>query len=94
MAASKIGVRAEANEVDSVAANEGGRSSSRVLISGASVNYSTAMPTFTGGQCLSVADASVVAVAERLNIREIATLDGLDFSIVRPRHVEHFTVLP
>jgi predicted nucleic acid-binding protein len=43
---------------------------------------------------LGTTDASVVAVAERLGITEIATLDRRHFSVVRPRHVGAFTVLP
>lgn len=39
-------------------------------------------------------DASVVAVAERLHVREIATLDHRDFSVVRPRNVDAFELLP
>jgi len=46
------------------------------------------------GQGLSLADASVIAVAEHRGIREIATLDVTDFSLVRPRHVPHFLLLP
>lgn len=43
---------------------------------------------------LGSVDASVVAAAERLRIVQIATLDRRDFSIVRPEHVEAFTLLP
>jgi len=43
---------------------------------------------------LGAADASVVAVAERLGIAELATLDRRHFSIVRPKHVTAFTLLP
>jgi predicted nucleic acid-binding protein len=43
---------------------------------------------------LGAVDASVVAIAERRGISEIATLDRRDFSIVRPRHVPAFTLLP
>jgi predicted nucleic acid-binding protein len=43
---------------------------------------------------LGVADASVVAVAEELGVREIATLDRRDFGVVRPRHTNSFTLLP
>jgi predicted nucleic acid-binding protein len=43
---------------------------------------------------LGIADASVVALAERLGATEIATLDRRHFSAVRPRHVESFTLLP
>lgn len=43
---------------------------------------------------LGAADASVVAVAERLRLEDIATLDHRDFSVVRPRHVPAFRLLP
>jgi uncharacterized protein len=39
-------------------------------------------------------DAVVVAVAERLAVSEIATLDRRHFSVVRPRHVSVFPLLP
>jgi predicted nucleic acid-binding protein len=39
-------------------------------------------------------DASVCAVAERLNITRILTLDRRDFDILRPAHVDHFEILP
>jgi predicted nucleic acid-binding protein len=43
---------------------------------------------------LGMADASVITLAERHNVREIATLDHRHFAVVRPRHVESFTLLP
>jgi predicted nucleic acid-binding protein len=43
---------------------------------------------------LGAVDASVVAVAERLNLHEVATVDRRHFSIVRPRHVDVFTLIP
>ena len=43
---------------------------------------------------LGMVDASVVAIAERLDVREIATIDRRHFSVVRPRHVDAFTLLP
>jgi predicted nucleic acid-binding protein len=43
---------------------------------------------------LGTVDASVVALAERLGIRSIATLDRRHFTIVRPKHVPHFELLP
>ncbi len=43
---------------------------------------------------LGVVDASVVAVAERLGEKTIATLDHRHFSVVRPRHVASFTLVP
>jgi len=39
-------------------------------------------------------DASLVAVAERLGVTDIATLDRRDFSVVRPRHADAFMLLP
>jgi len=43
---------------------------------------------------LGTTDASVIAIAERLGVTEIATLDRRHFAAVRPRHVDHFTLLP
>jgi predicted nucleic acid-binding protein len=43
---------------------------------------------------LGTTDAAVIAVAERLGISEIATLDHRHFRAVRPRHVASFTLLP
>jgi predicted nucleic acid-binding protein len=43
---------------------------------------------------LDFVDASVIAVAERLGASRILTLDRRDFSIVRPRHVEAFEIMP
>jgi len=37
---------------------------------------------------------AIMAVAERLNIREIYTLDRRDFSIFRPSHCDFLTLLP
>lgn len=43
---------------------------------------------------LGATDASVIALAERLKLDEIATLDHRDFSVVRPRHIAAFRLLP
>jgi predicted nucleic acid-binding protein len=43
---------------------------------------------------LGMVDASIVALAERLNARRIATLDHRHFAPVRPRHVENFELVP
>jgi hypothetical protein len=45
-------------------------------------------------EALGFVDASVVAVAERLKLHVIATTDRRDLSIVRPAHVERFTLVP
>ena len=39
-------------------------------------------------------DATVMAVAERLKIRDILTLDRRDFGIYRPKHCSAFRLLP
>jgi uncharacterized protein len=43
---------------------------------------------------LGTVDASVVAAAERLDITDVATIDHCHFGVVRPSHVEAFTLLP
>ena len=43
---------------------------------------------------LGTTDASVIALAERLGIDEIATLDHRHFRVVRPSHVQALTLLP
>jgi predicted nucleic acid-binding protein len=43
---------------------------------------------------LDLMDASLIAVAERLRLTTIATLDRRDFTVVRPRHVEAFELIP
>lgn len=39
-------------------------------------------------------DASVIALAERLNTERVATIDRRHFTIVRPNHVDTLTLLP
>lgn len=43
---------------------------------------------------LDPADASLIAIAERRGIDTIATLDYRDFRVVRPSHIDHFTLIP
>ncbi|MDR8407719.1 PIN domain-containing protein [Nonomuraea sp. 3-1Str] len=43
---------------------------------------------------LGSADASVVAVAERMRVTDVMTIDVRDFSVVRPIHVPALTLLP
>lgn len=43
---------------------------------------------------LGLVDASVVAVAERLGLASVATLNHRDFRVVRPRHVDAFELVP
>ena len=39
-------------------------------------------------------DASLIAVAERLGVSKVATLDRRHFGPIQLRHVEAFTLLP
>jgi uncharacterized protein len=39
-------------------------------------------------------DASIVAVAERLNVRKVITLDRRHFGPIRPRHCPALEILP
>lgn len=43
---------------------------------------------------LGTTDATVVALCERLNLTEVASLDHRHFAVVRPRHVRSLTLLP
>jgi uncharacterized protein len=43
---------------------------------------------------LDFTDAAIIAIAERLNIRRICTLDRRDFSIIRPQHCDYFELIP
>ena len=43
---------------------------------------------------LGLADASVIATAERLGVQRILTVDERDFRVVRPSSGQPFTLLP
>ena len=43
---------------------------------------------------LGAIDAAIVAVAERLGVTELASMNGRDFYLVRPHHTTAFTLLP
>jgi predicted nucleic acid-binding protein len=43
---------------------------------------------------LGLVDASILALCERLGHTTLATLDRRHFSIVKPRHCTHLTLLP
>jgi predicted nucleic acid-binding protein len=43
---------------------------------------------------LRMVDASVVALAERRELKAISTLDQRHFRVVRPKHLEGFTLAP
>ena len=90
MLAGHVSTAVEAEFLDSIAEGE-----LRVEILDR-VDYARAseLVTIYGDFPLGMVDASVVAMAERLNISEVATLDHRHFNVVRPRHVESFTLLP
>jgi len=43
---------------------------------------------------LDFVDASITALAERLKVRQILTVDHRDFRIIRPSHCDYFEILP
>ena len=43
---------------------------------------------------LGTTDATVLALAERFGINDIATLDRRHFTVVRPRHTHALNLLP
>lgn len=43
---------------------------------------------------LGFVDASIVAIAERLGVTRLYTLDQRDFGLVRPSHIDWFELLP
>ncbi|GIH67591.1 type II toxin-antitoxin system VapC family toxin [Microbispora siamensis] len=43
---------------------------------------------------LGAVDASVIAIAERLGVTEVATLDRRHFTVVRPQHTGALILLP
>jgi uncharacterized protein len=43
---------------------------------------------------LGFVDAAIVAMAEELQERRIATVDHRDFTVVRPKGLGHFVLLP
>ena len=43
---------------------------------------------------LDFVDAAIVAIAERLNVSRLLTLDRRDFLVIRPSHCVAFTLLP
>ena len=43
---------------------------------------------------LDFVDGTIVAIAERMNVTKILTLDRRDFTIIRPLHCSYFEILP
>jgi uncharacterized protein len=43
---------------------------------------------------LDFTDAAIVAIAKRMAITRVYTLDRRDFSVIRPKHCDYFDLLP
>jgi hypothetical protein len=85
-----VGAEAEINLVEALAA---GDLSQVDIPAGDLVRMAELMRQYVGFP-LGVADASVIATAERLRATEVATLDHRHFHAVRPAHVTALKLLP
>jgi uncharacterized protein len=90
MIESRLGARAEAVFVASIAAGEIGL----VDLTLADWARSAQLIETYADLGLGLVDASIVAVAERLNLATIATMNQRDFTVVRPAHCDAFELLP
>ncbi len=88
--ASRRGTRAEAAFLTSLGTSE----LDVVDLVAADYNRAAQLVTQYADLPLGAVDACVIAVAERLRVTEVATLDRRHFTVVRPVHVEAFTMLP
>jgi uncharacterized protein len=57
-------------------------------------DWKRAHEIMTAYEWLGLVDATVVAVAERLKARTVATTDRRHFGAIRPAHVERFRLVP
>lgn len=90
MIESRLGVEAEATFVDAVATSE----IEVVDLTAADWARCRDLIVQYADLRLGLVDASVVAVAERLKITTVATLNRRDFAVVRPAHCEALTLVP
>lgn len=63
-------------------------------VSDVDLERATAVLDFYADAKLDFADATIVALAERLGLETILTLDRRDFQMIRPLHINQFTILP
>jgi hypothetical protein len=86
----RIGPAAESTFLDAIVARE------LVVedLTGADWRRVAALVRQYSGFPLGVADASVVAVAERLRVRQVASIDHRHMLAVRPKHCDGFELLP
>ncbi|WP_306320509.1 MULTISPECIES: type II toxin-antitoxin system VapC family toxin [unclassified Streptomyces] len=85
-----VGADAEINLIESVA----GGDLTQVFPDGEDMARIVELMRRYRGFPLGIADASVIATAERLKATEVATLDHRHFRAVEPSHVAAFTLLP
>lgn len=58
------------------------------------VDWQRAVDLMDQYDAIGFVDASVVAIAERLNVRTLATTDRRHFGSVRPKHCASFELVP
>jgi uncharacterized protein len=58
------------------------------------VDLSRSLELMTKYPEIGFADATIVAMAERLRLDTVATTDRRHFTLVRPTHVKQFTLVP
>lgn len=87
---SRQGTQAEAAFLASLGAGE----LDVITLSPADYTRASQLVTQYADLPLGAVDACVIAVAETLGAADIATLDHRHFTVVRPRHVDAFTLLP
>ena len=85
---SRLGARAERSFAASLAARE---LAVEDLKAG---DYERTLAVLDDYPAIGFVDATVVALAERLKLRAIATTDRRHFSSIRPRHAPAFELLP
>lgn len=87
------GPNAEAQFIDSVG-NESAHRFRPVNLTDVDLRGMSELVRQYADRRLGGTDASLVAVAERLGITTIATMNRRDFDNVRPRHAPAFTIVP
>ena len=90
LVAKYVGAEAEINLVEALV---GGDLSQVDIAAGDLIRMAELMRQYQGFP-LGIADASVIAVAERLEADEVATLDRRHFPAVTPAHVAALKLLP
>lgn len=85
-----VGAEAEINLLEAAAAGDLVQTHVLVADLGRMVELARQYRSFP----LGIADASVIAIAERLALTEVATLDHRHFRAIKPRHCQALTLLP